>query len=134
MDGIKCIECEELKKKVNHLEYEELKEVKHEIQVIKEDMARNNILLAQNIDSSEKLNTTLNNVQNTMIQLSENIKHNNETTNSLNQKVSNLEQKMDDVENHGKLDMMEWWQKNWVNVVILAGAIIYIVLGQYVKF
>jgi uncharacterized protein YlxW (UPF0749 family) len=69
-----------------------------------------------------------------MIQLSENIKHNNETTNSLNQKVSNLEQKMDDVENHGKLDMMEWWQKNWVNVIILAGAITYIVLGQYIKF
>lgn len=134
MDGIKCTECEELKKKVNHLEYEELKEVKHEIQVIKEDMARNNILLAQNIDSSEKLNTTLNNVQNTMIQLSENIKHNNETTNSLNQKVSNLEQKMDDVENHSKLDMMEWWQKNWVSVIMLLGAVVYIVLGQYIKF
>ena len=130
MDGIKCIECEELKKKVNHLEYEELKEVKHEIQVIKEDMARNNILLAQNIDSSEKLNTTLNNVQNTMIQLSENIKHNNETTNSLNQKVSNLEQKMDDVENHGKLDMMEWWQKNWVSVIVLLGVAVYVVLGK----
>ncbi len=134
MDGIRCTECEELKKKVNHLEYEELKEVKHEIQVIKEDMARNNILLAQNIDSSEKLNVTLNNVQNTMIQLSENIKHNNETTNSLNQKVSNLEQKIGDVENHGKLDMVEWWQKNWVNVIILAGVVVYIVLGQYVKF
>lgn len=134
MDGIKCTECEELKKKVNHLEYEELKEVKHEIQVIKEDMARNNILLAQNIDSSEKLNITLNNVQNTMIQLSENIKHNNETTNSLNQKVSNLEQKMDDVENHSKLDMMEWWQKNWVSVIMLLGAVVYIVLGQYIKF
>ena len=132
MDGIKCTECEELKKKVNHLEYEELKEVKHEIQVIKEDMARNNILLAQNIDSSEKLNITLNNVQNTMIQLSENIKHNNETTNSLNQKVSNHEQKMDDVENHSKLDMMEWWQKNWVNVIILVGVVAYIVLGKYI--
>lgn len=134
MDGIRCTECEELKKKVNHLEYEELKEVKHEIQVIKEDMARNNILLAQNIDSSEKLNITLNNVQNTMIQLSENIKHNNETTNSLNQKVSNLEEKIDKVENNGKLDMMEWWQKNWVNVILLAGVVGYIVLGQWIKF
>jgi predicted nuclease with TOPRIM domain len=134
VDGIKCTECEELKKKVDHLEYEELKEVKHEIQVIKEDMARNNILLAQNIDSSERLNNTLNNVQNTMIQLSENIKHNNDMTNSLNSKVSNLEQKIDIVENHGKLDMMEWWQKNWVNVIMLIGVVAYIILGQYIKF
>lgn len=134
MDGVRCNECDELKKRINHIEYEELKEVRTDIQNIKEDMARNNILLAQNIDSSEKLNTTLNNVQNTMIQLAENIKYNNEATNSLNSKVSNLEAKIDKVENHGKLDMMEWWQKNWVNVILLAGVVAYIVLGQYVKF
>lgn len=134
MDGMKCNECEDIRKRIDHLEYEELKEVRNDIQSIKEDMARNNILLAQNIDSSEKLNSTLTNVQNTMIQLAENIKHNNEATNSLNQKVSNLEYKIDKVENHGKLDMMEWWQKNWVNVILLAGVVGYIVLGQYIKF
>ena len=134
MDGVRCAECEELKKRVNHLEYEELKEVRNDIQSIKEDMAKNHVLLKQNIDSSEKLNNTLTNVQNTMIQLSENIKHTNEATNTLNHKVSDLEEKIDRVENHSKLDMMEWWQKNWVNVIVLAGVVAYIVLGQYVKF
>ena len=134
MDGVRCNECDEIRKRVDHLEYEELKEIRNDIQGIKEDMAKNNILLAQNISSSEKLNETLTNVQTTMLQLAENVKYNNETTNSLNQKVSNLEEKIDKVENNGKLDMMEWWQKNWVNVILLAGVIGYIVLGQYIKF
>ena len=134
MDGINCTQCDELKKKVNHIEYEDLKEIRGDIQEIREDMAKNHVLLKQNIDSSEKLNNTLTTVQNTMIQLSENIKHTNETTSALSNKVSNLEEKIDKVENHGKLDMMEWWQKNWVNVIILVGVVAYVVLGQYIKF
>lgn len=132
MDGINCTQCDELKKRVNHIEYEDLKEIRGDIQEIREDMAKNHILLKQNIDSSEKLNNTLTTVQNTMIQLSENIKHTNETTSALSNKVSNLEEKIDKVENHGKLDMMEWWQKNWVNVIILVGVVAYVVLGKYI--
>lgn len=135
MDGVNnCTQCDELKKRVNHIEYEDLKEIRGDIQEIREDMAKNHVLLKQNIDSSEKLNNTLTTVQNTMIQLSENIKHTNETTSALSNKVSNLEEKIDKVENHGKLDMMEWWQKNWVNVIILVGVVAYVVLGQYIKF
>lgn len=132
MDGINCTQCDELKKRVNHIEYEDLKEIRGDIQEIKEDMAKNHVLLKQNIDSSERLNNTLTTVQNTMIQLSENIKHTNETTSALSNKVSNLEEKIDKVENHGKLDMMEWWQKNWVNVIILVGVVAYVVLGKYI--
>ena len=132
MDGVNCTQCDELKKRVNHIEYEDLKEVRGDIQEIREDMAKNHVLLKQNIDSSEKLNNTLTTVQNTMIQLSENIKHTNETTSALSNKVSNLEEKIDKVENHGKLDMMEWWQKNWVNVIILVGVVAYVVLGKYI--
>ena len=133
MDGVtNCTHCDELKKRVNHIEYEDLKEIRGDIQEIREDMAKNHVLLKQNIDSSEKLNNTLTTVQNTMIQLSENIKHTNETTSALSNKVSNLEEKIDRVENHGKLDMMEWWQKNWVNVIILVGVVAYVVLGKYI--
>ena len=77
MDGVNCTQCDELKKRVNHIEYEDLKEIRGDIQEIREDMAKNHVLLKQNIDSSEKLNNTLKTVQNTMIQLSENIKHTN---------------------------------------------------------
>ena len=132
MDVINCTQCDELKKRVNHIEYEDLKEIRGDIQEIREDMAKNHVLLKQNIDSSERLNNTLTTVQNTMIQLSENIKHTNETTSALSNKVSNLEEKIDKVENHGKLDMMEWWQKNWVNVIILVGVVAYVVLGKYI--
>lgn len=132
MDGVNCTQCDELKKRVNHIEYEDLKEIRGDIQEIREDMAKNHVLLKQNIDSSEKLNNTLTTVQNTMIQLSENIKHTNETTSALSNEVSNLKEKIDKVENHGKLDMMEWWQKNWVNVIILIGVVAYVVLGRYI--
>jgi predicted nuclease with TOPRIM domain len=133
VDGMNnCTQCDELKKRVNHIEYEDLKEIRGDIQEIREDMAKSHVLLKQNIDSSEKLNNTLTTVQNTMIQLSENIKHTNETTSALSSKVSNLEEKIDKVENHGKLDMMEWWQNNWVNVIILVGVVAYVVLGQYI--
>ena len=95
MDGVNCTQCDELKKRVNHIEYEDLKEIRGDIQEIREDMAKNHVLLKQNIDSSERLNNTLTTVQNTMIQLSENIKHTNETTSALSSKVSNLEEKID---------------------------------------
>ena len=135
MDGVKpCSEYEDLKKKIYHLEYEDMKEIRSDIQNIKEDMAKNHVLLKQSISSTEKLNETLATVQTTMIQLTESMKHNGEVTNALSQKVSNLENKIDRVESQSKLDMREWWQKNWVNVIMLLGVVAYIVLGQYVKF
>ena len=136
--GIRCEDFDELKKRVHQLEYEDLKEVRRDIQSIKEDMAKSNVLLQQSISSSEKLNNTLDTVQHTMIQLTESMKSNNAATNSLSKKVSNLEDKLDNVENKvenkGKVDMVEWLQKNWTNVAGLVAILAYIVLGQYVKF
>ena len=134
MDGVKCTECEELRKRVNHLEYEDMKEMRADIQEIREDMVKHHVLLEQNISSSEKLNDTLNTVQHTMIQLTESMKNNNEATVALSRKVSHLEEKIDKVEDSTKLDMGEWWRKNWVNVIMLAGVVAYIVLGQFIKF
>lgn len=132
MDGIN--ELDEVKKRVNHIEYEDIKEIRNDIQDIREDMVKYNVLLEQNIASSDKLNDTLNTVQNAMIQLTENVKNSNQATIALSNKVSTLESKIDKVEDNGKLDMHEWWQKNWVNVILLLGVMAYIVLGQYVKF
>ena len=134
MDGVKCTECEELRKRVNHLEYEDMKEIRGDIQEMREDMVKHHVLLEQNISSSEKLNDTLNTVQHTMIQLTESMKNNNEATVTLSRKVSDLEDKIDKVEDSTKLDMSDWWKKNWVNVIILAGVVAYIVLGQFIKF
>jgi predicted nuclease with TOPRIM domain len=134
MDGVKCTECEELRKRVNHLEYEDMKEIRGDIQEIREDMVKHHVLLEQNISSSEKLNDTLNTVQHTMIQLTESMKNNNEATVALSRKVSDLEDKIDKVEDSTKLDMSDWWKKNWVNVIMLAGVVAYIVLGQFIKF
>ena len=135
MDGMmKCTECEELRKKINRIEYEDLKEIREDIQEIREDVVKHHVLLEQNISSSEKLNDTLNTVQHTMIQLTESMKSNNEVTVALSNKVSKLETKIDKIEDDSKLDMRDWWKKNWVNVILLTGVVAYLVLGQYVKF
>ena len=135
-ENVRCDDFDDLRKRVNHLEYEELKEVRRDVQTIKEDMVKNNVLLQQSIASSEKLNTTLDTVQTTMIQLTENMKHNTETTNSLGRKVSNLEEKIDTVDERvnkrTSIDIADWLQKNWFNVAIIFGLVTYIVLGKYV--
>lgn len=135
-ENVRCNDFDDLRKRVNHLEYEELKEVRRDVQAIKEDMVKNNVLLQQSIASSEKLNTTLDTVQSTMVQLTESMKHNTETTNALGKKVSNLEEKIDTVDDKvnkkTNIDISEWLQKNWFNLVILLGAIAYVVLGKYV--
>ena len=134
--NVKRNDFDDLRNRVNHLEYEELKEVRRDVQTIKEDMVKNNVLLQQSIASSEKLNATLDTVQTTMVQLTESMKHNTDTTNSLSKKVSNLEEKIDTVDDkvnkRTNIDVSEWLQKNWFNLVIIIGIVVYIVLGKYV--
>ena len=82
---------DEIKKKMAHLEYDEIKELKEQIQGIKEDMVRNNMLLEQSIATSSKLSDTLSTVQEAMIKLTSNMQYNNEATVNLSNKVTNLE-------------------------------------------
>ena len=94
--GIKKLEeLDELKKKINHLEYDEIKTLKDDITQIKIDLNTNNLLTQQSIKSNEKLSTTLESVQTAMFEITESLKDSNKISTELTQTVSNLNNKVD---------------------------------------
>ena len=125
---------DEIKKKMAHLEYDEIKELKEQIQGIKEDMVRNNMLLEQSIATSSKLSDTLSTVQEAMIKLTSNMQNNNEATVNLSNKVTNLEIKIDSIDQNSKIDMHKWFKDRWFNIVMLIGIVLYMLFGKYITF
>jgi predicted nuclease with TOPRIM domain len=125
---------DEIKKKMAHLEYDEIKELKEQIQGIKEDMVRNNMLLEQSIATSSKLSDTLSTVQEAMIKLTSNMQYNNEATVNLSNKVTNLEIKIDSIDQNSKIDMHKWFKDRWFNIVMLIGIVLYMLFGKYITF
>lgn len=88
-------ELDELKKKINHLEYDEIKTLKDDITQIKIDLNTNNLLTQQSIKSNEKLSTTLESVQTAMFEITESLKDSNKISTELTQTVTNLNNKVD---------------------------------------
>ena len=140
---------QDLESKVNKLEYEEIKGIKEEIKTIQINLAENNILTRQSVESTDKLSDTLTTVKETMIQMSESMKTNNRVSEelassvkSLNHQVNGLEDKMDckfkevdikirEQEDKNKFDIMLWIKDNWISLVVGVGVIFYIALGKF---
>jgi chromosome segregation ATPase len=134
MDGVVSLdEFKDLKKKIEHLEYDEIKTIKEEVSDMKNNMTRTETLLEQNIKSSDRLSDTLDKVQDTMTHLSESMQHNNKAVDKLSNKVTNLEEKIDKVENDGKISISSMFNEHWFNIMIAFGMILYILFGQYIK-
>lgn len=134
MDGVVSLdEFKDLKKKIEHLEYDEIKTIKEEVSDMKNNMTRTETLLEQNIKSSDRLSDTLDKVQDTMTHLSESMQHNNKAVDKLSNKVTNLEEKIDKVENDGKISISSMFKEHWFNIMIVFGMILYILFGQYIK-
>ena len=134
MDGVVSLDdFKDLKKKIEHLEYDEIKTIKEEVSDMKNNMTRTETLLEQNIKSSDRLSDTLDKVQDTMTRLSESMQHNNKAVNELSNKVTNLEGKIDKVEDDGKISVSSMFKEHWFNIMIVFGMILYILFGQYIK-
>lgn len=134
MDGVVSLdEFKDLKKKIEHLEYDEIKTIKEEVSDMKNNMTRTETLLEQNIKSSDRLSDTLDKVQDTMTHLSESMQHNNKAVDKLSNKVTNLEEKIDKVEDDGKISVSSMFKEHWFNIMIVFGMILYILFGQYIK-
>jgi methyl-accepting chemotaxis protein len=134
MDGVVSLdEFKDLKKKIEHLEYDEIKTIKEEVSDMKNNMTRTETLLEQNIKSSDRLSDTLDKVQDTMTHLSESMQHNNKAVDKLSNKVTNLEEKIDKVEENDKISIGGFIKEHWFNLVIVFGMILYILFRQYIK-
>lgn len=138
-------EINDLKKKMNHIEYEEIKNIKDEIGNIKVNLAENGLLTKQCVDSNEKLNDTMNSVKDTMLIMSESMRQNNKVSEELALSVKSLgikvdtmddkfgnkfqevDNKINGVNDKAKIDILEWIKQNWFGIVMGIGALSYIV-------
>lgn len=136
-------ELDDLKSKLNKIEYTEIKEVKEEIQQIKIDLNTNNILTRQCTESNEKLAQTMDTLKTTMIEIAQSVKDSNKVTSelattvkNLNDKVNNVEstmgkkfnevnERMDTIDEKSKVDILGFLKSNIVGILLAVGALIY---------
>lgn len=136
-------ELDDLKSKLNKIEYTEIKELKEEIQEIKLNLNTNNLLTKQCAESNEKLSTTLETLKSTMIEVAQSVKDSNKVTSeltttvkSLNDKVNNVEstmgtkfnevnERMDTIDDKSKFDIVEFLKHNIIGILLGIGALIY---------
>ena len=136
-------ELDDLKSKLNKIEYTEIKEIKEEIQQIKIDLNTNNILTKQCTESNEKLAQTMDTLKTTMIEVAQSVKDSNKVTSelattvkNLNDKVNNVEstmgkkfnevnERMDTIDEKSKVDILGFLKSNIVGILLSVGALIY---------
>ena len=134
---------EELKAKVDKLEYTEIKNIKEDIGQIKIDLNTNNLLTQQSIDANNKLSNVIDTMRDTMIEMAQSVKDSNRVTSELastvkdlNDKVKNVESTMDKkfdevnerievIDDKGKFDWMLFLKHNAVGILLAIGALIY---------
>lgn len=148
---------EDLKKKVNNIEYKEIKELKDELCNVKLSLNQNNILTENCIKSNEKMSATLDSVRETMIIISESVKQSNtvskelaDSVKSLGGQVTKLDDKMEEkfievddkinsadkevnkkineINDKSKFDILDFVRQNWVAIIIGAGILGYLFL------
>ena len=127
----------DLKKKVENLEYKEIKSLKEEITDIKIELSNNSLLTQQAIDTSRKLSDTMENVKEAMIKISDSITTTNKISNDLASNVDDLankvnrldekvENRLDDIESKSKFDILEWLKNNFVTIIMAIGVFMYL--------
>lgn len=126
----------DLKKKVENLEYKEIKSLKEEVTDIRIELSNNSLLTQQAIETSRKLSDTMENVREAMIKISESIATTNKIStdlahnmDDLANKVNKLDEKVEDridgVENKSKIDVVEWLKGNFITIIMAVGVLLY---------
>lgn len=142
-------EFDELKSKINHLEYDEIKPMKEDINEMKITLSNNDLLTKQALESNKKVSDSLEVLKGTMIEVSQSIKDSNRINNEitktieeLNKKIGAVEtntqetlktfgNKLEEIDNKSKLDIMLWLKNNWFGIVGIIG-IIYAVIKTFI--
>lgn len=139
-------EIDNLKSRIDNLEYKDIKGIREDVNQIKIDQAKIGIITENATKAIEKLNATLDSSRETMIAMAQSIKDSNNISSeltsaveNLNAKVDNIEDKMDTnfedvysnirkIDNKMKVDfgvvIKDTFQK-WGALIIIGGTIIY---------
>ena len=125
---------EDLKKKVDHLEYDEINPIKEDISQMKITLSNNDLLTKQALESNERLSRAMDVLKTTMVEVSQSVKDSNrinveitKTIEELNKKISSVEVKIKEIDDKSKLDIMLWLKNNWFGIVGILG-ILYTIL------
>ena len=142
-------ELEDLKKKIDHLEYDEINPMKEDINEIKVNISKYDLLIKQALESNKKVSDSLEVLKDTMVEVSRSVRDSNrindeitKTIEELNKRISSVdnntkdalekfETKITEIDNKSKLDIMLWVKNNWFGIVGILG-IIYTVIKNMI--
>ena len=121
---------DELKSKINHLEYDEIKPLKEDVNEIKLKMNTNDLLTKQALENNEKLSHAIGTLKDTMVEISQSVKDSNRINNEitktieeLNKKITSVEIRINEIDDKSKLDIVLWLKNNWFGIVGILGII-----------
>ena len=142
-------EFEDLKKKIDHLEYDEINPMKEDINEIKITLTSNDLLVKQALESNKKVSDSLEVLIDTMVEVSRSVRDSNrindeitKTIEELNKRISSVdnntkdalekfETKITEIDNKSKLDIILWLKNNWFGIVGILG-IIYTIIKNMI--
>lgn len=142
-------EFEDLKKKIDHLEYDEINPMKEDINEIKITLTSNDLLVKQALESNKKVSDSLEVLKDTMVEVSRSVRDSNrindeitKTIEELNKRISSVdnntkdalekfETKITEIDNKSKLDIILWLKNNWFGIVGIFG-IIYTIIKNVI--
>ena len=134
-------ELEDLKKKIDHLEYDEINPMKEDINDIKVNISKYDLLIKQALESNKKVSDSLEVLKDTMVEVSRSVRDSNrindeitKTIEELNKRISSVdnntkdalekfETKITEIDNKSKLDIILWMKNNWFGIVGILGLI-----------
>lgn len=142
-------EFDELKSKINHLEYDEIKPIKEDINEMKITLSNNDLLTKQALESNKKVSDSLEALKNTLVEVAQSVKDSNRINNEitktieeLNKRIGSVEnntqetlkafgEKIEEIDNKSKLDIVLWLKNNWFGIVGIIG-IVYAVIKTFI--
>ena len=142
-------ELEDLKKKIDHLEYDEINPMKEDINDIKVNISKYDLLIKQALESNKKVSDSLEVLKDTMVEVSRSVRDSNrindeitKTIEELNKRISSVdnntkealdkfENKIIEIDNKSKLDIVLWLKNNWFGIVGILG-IIYTIIKNMI--
>lgn len=89
---------EELRKKVDNIEYKDIKNLRDKIEQIEINLAKNNLLTQQNTEAMNKMSETMNSVRETMVQISGAIEYTSKTNQELAENIRQQNEKIDRIQ------------------------------------
>jgi chromosome segregation ATPase len=142
-------EFEDLKKKIDHLEYDEINPMKEDINEIKITLTSNDLLVKQALESNKKVSDSLEVLKDTMVEVSRSVRDSNrindeitKTIEELNKRICSVdnntkdaldkfENKIIEIDNKSKLDIVLWLKNNWFGIIGILG-IVYTIIKNMI--